>query len=127
MTPNIRKYLYTFGVVVFAVLTVLSTVNVIDAGTFNSLNGALNSVLGLFGVTVAGTAAYNTQKQIKKGQFDEVNPADQVINGINEVLAQAETAKSEVERVKDAVASVTRDIPILGPLAQQALDSLPKL
>jgi len=126
MTPNIRKYLYTFGVVVFAALTVLSTFKIIDPDTAASVSAAITSVLGLFGVTVAGTAAYNTQKQIKQGQFDEVSPADKVIQGINDVVAQAESAKTDVERVKEAVASVTRDIPVLGPLAQQALDSLPK-
>jgi hypothetical protein len=127
MTPNIRKYLYTLGVVVFAALTVLSTFKIIDPNTAESVSAALTSVLGLFGVTVAGTAAYNTQKQIKKGTFDQVSPADMVIQGINDVVAQAESAQSDVERVKDAVSSVVRDIPILGPLAQQALNSLPKL
>lgn len=124
MTPNIRKYLYTLGVVVFAALTVLSTFKIIDPNTAASVSAALTSVLGLFGVTVAGTAAYNTQKQISKGTFDEISPADKVIQGINDVVAQAESAKSDVERVKDAVASVTKDIPILGPLAKQALDSI---
>ena len=127
MAPTLRKYLYVFGVVVFAALTVLSTLKVVDPDTAASISAALTSVLGLFGVTVAGTAAYNTTKQIKTGTFNTVNPADQVIDGITQVLAQAESAKSDVERVKDAVASVTRDIPVLGPLAQQALDSLPKL
>lgn len=127
MTPSIRKYLYAFGVVVFAAMTVLSTFKIIDPNTAASLSAALTSVLGLFGVTVAGTAAYNTQKQISKGTFDEVSPADRVIQGINDVVAQAESAQSDVERVKEAVSSVVKDIPVLGPLAQQALDSLPKM
>lgn len=127
MTPSIRKYLYAFGVVVFAALTVLSTFRIIDPNTAASVSAALTSVLGLFGVTGFGVAAYNTNKQINDGQFESVSPADKVIQGINDVVAQAESAKSDVERVKEAVSSVTRDIPILGPLAKQALDSLPKL
>ena len=127
MTPNIRKYLYTLGVVVFAALTVLSTFKIIDPDTAASVSAALTSVLGLFGVTVAGTAAYNTQKQIRRGTFDEVSPADKVIQGINDVVAQAESAQSDVERVKDVVSSMVKDIPVLGPLAQQALNSLPRI
>jgi len=127
MTPKIRQLLYVFGVVVFAGLTVLSTFKIIDPDTAASVSAAVTSVLGLFGVTGFGVAAYNTNKQINDGTFDptpDVSPADKVVQGINEVLAQAESAKSDVERVKDAVASVTKDIPVLGPLATQVLDQL---
>ena len=126
MSPNVRKILYIFGVVAFAGLTVLSTFKIIDPGTAHSVSAALTSVLGLFGVTVAGTAAYNTNKQIHKGTFEEVDPADQVINGINAVLSQQQAAQQAADRVKDALNNAVKDIPVLGPLAQQAINSLPK-
>ena len=126
MPPNVRKILYVFGVVVFAGLTVLSTFKVIDPGTAAGVSAALTSILGLFGVTVAGTAAYNTNKQIHKGTFEEVDPADQVINGINAVLSQQQAAQQAADRVKDALNNAVKDIPVLGPLAQQAINSLPK-
>ena len=127
MPPKVRQILYVIGVVVFAALTILSTFKVIDPNTAASVSAALTSVLGLFGVTVAGTAAYTVNKQQKDGTFDKVDPADQVVNGINAVLAQQQAAQEAADRVKIALNDAVKDIPVLGPLAQQALNSLPKI
>lgn len=127
MTPKARQILYSAGVVAFAALTILSTFRVIGPDTAASVSAALTAILGLFGVSVSGVAAYSVTKQQRNGAFDEVSPADKVIkviNGINEVVTQAQNAKSEAERVKDAVSDAVKDVPILGPLAQQALDAL---
>ena len=129
MSPKVRQILYTAGVVCFALLTVLSTTRVIDENTAASISAALTAVLGLFGVTVSGTAAWAVTKQQQAGAFDHPSPADQVVSGINAVLAQAQHAQSEVDRVKEAVVTAVNDVPVLGPtlgpLAQQALDQLP--
>jgi glucan phosphoethanolaminetransferase (alkaline phosphatase superfamily) len=125
MTPKVRQILYVCGVVAFALLTVLSATRVIDGETAASVSAALTAVLGLFGVTVSGVAYGAVTKQQHNGTFDSKSPADQVVNGINQVIAQAEQAQAEVERVKDAVSNAVADVPILGPLAQQAIDRLP--
>lgn len=125
MSPKIRQILYVIGVVVFAALTILSTFKVIDPNTAASVSAALTSVLGLFGVTVAGTAAYNVNKQRHDGAFENVDPADQVVNGINAVLAQQQAAQDAADRVKEALSNAVKDVPVIGPLAQQAMDSLP--
>lgn len=124
MTPKIRLYLYVAGTVAFAALSLLSTFKLIDPNTAATVSAALTSVLGLFGVTVAGTAAYNTNKQRHDGTFEQVEPADQVVNGINAVLEAQAQAQAQVERVKDAVSQAVKDVPVLGPLAQEALDRL---
>ena len=125
MTPKVRQILYVCGVVAFALLTVLSATRVIDGQTAASVSAALTAVLGLFGVTVSGVAYGAVTKQQHNGAFDSKSPADQVVNGINQVIAQAEQAQAEVERVKEAVSTAVADVPILGPLAQQAIDRLP--
>ena len=127
MSPKFRQILYTLGVVIFAGLTVMSTFKVIDPNTAASVSAALTSVLGLFGVTVAGTAAYNTGKQIHDGTFEptpEVTPADQVVSGVTAVLEAKRNAERELERVQEAISGVVADIPVLGPLASQVLDQL---
>lgn len=128
MSPKARQILYVVGVVTFALLTVLSTTKVIDTQTAASVSAALTAVLGLFGVTGFGVAAYNTNKQINNGAFEEQSPADQVVNGLNAVINQAHQAQAEVDRVKDAVVTAVNDVPVigttLGPLAQQAIDKL---
>lgn len=129
MTPKIRQLLYAAGVVAFALLTLLSTLRVIDQDTAASISAALTAVLGLFGVTVSGTAAWAVTKQSHAGAFDHPSPADKVVAGINEVIEQAAAAQAEVDRVKEAVVTAVNDVPVLGPtlgpLAQQALDKLP--
>lgn len=127
MKPKFRQYLYVFGVVVFAALTVASTFRVIDPTVAASVSAAVTAVLGLFGVTVAGTAAYNTNKQRQDGMFDATpvsSPADQVVNGVAAVLEAKENAERELQRVQDAITGVVTDIPVLGPLASQVLDQL---
>ena len=124
MTPKVRQILYTFGVVVFAVLTVASTFKIIDPDVAASVSAAVTAVLGLFGVTVAGTAAYNINKQQKDGSFDDQDPADVVVQGIDAVLKAQQEAQSQVDRVRDAVSSAVKDVPVLGPLAKEALDRL---
>lgn len=130
MNPKFRQILYTFGVVVFAALAVLSTFKVIDPNTAGVISAAVTAILGLFGVTVSGVAAYNVTKQTKDGTFDptpDVTPDDKVANGIQEALAAKQAADEAVERIKNAVSNGLSEVPVLGPLAQQAINSLPKL
>lgn len=114
MTPKFRQVLYTVGVVVFALLTILSTLKVIDPNVAASVSAALTAVLGMFGVTVAGTAAYNTSKQINDGVFDRPKPdiGKQVAEAVEQVL------KDKIQQTQTQV----RDVPVLGPLAQEILN-----
>lgn len=125
LPPKFRFALYVIGVLVFAVVTGLSFFKVIDPSVASTVNAQLVSILGLFGITVAGTAAYNTNKQVKDGTFDEPAPvdhADAVVNGINAVLEAQQKAQAEVDRVKEAVTQAVSETPVIGPLAKQVLD-----
>lgn len=125
--PKARFLLYIVGTLVFGVVALLSFFKVIDPEVAASVSAQLVSFLGLFGVTVAGTAAYNINKQRHDGTLDrgpELDPADKIITGLNEVLQQKAAADAAVEKVKDIVVSQTRDIPVLGPLAQEVIDRL---
>jgi glucan phosphoethanolaminetransferase (alkaline phosphatase superfamily) len=125
MPPNVRQILYSLGVLAFALLALLSTLRIIDETVAASVSAALTAVLGLFGVTVSGVAYGAVTKQQKEGTFNHPSPADQVVTGLNAVIEQANNAQAEVDRVKEAVSTAVRDVPVLGPLAQQALDRLP--
>lgn len=131
MTPKVRQILYALGLVLFAILTVLSALRIIDETTAASVSAALTAVLGLFGVTVSGVAGWAVTKQQKDGAFEQHSPADQVVSAINEVLTQAQQAQAEVDRVKEAVGNAVSQTPVigpvLGPLAQQAMASITHL
>lgn len=126
---KVRFYLYIFGTVTFAALALLSTTKIIDPGTASTVSAALTQLLGLFGVTVAGTAAYNLNKQRHDGTFEpapEFSPADAVVGGIQAVLEAKQNAERDLNRVQDAISGAIDDIPVLGPLASQILDRLTK-
>lgn len=124
---KLRFYLYIFGVVAFAALALLSTTKIIDPNTASTVSAALTQILGLFGVTVAGTAAYNLNKQQHEGKFappPEVSPVDQVVSGVQQVIQAKENAEQEVKRVQDALSDLAGQVPVLGPLASQVLDQV---
>lgn len=124
MSPKFRQMLYSIGVIAFAALSLLSTFKLLDPNTAATISAALTSVLGLFGVTGFGVAAYQVTKQQHGGAFDPASPADQVIAGVNAVIANAQQAKAEVDRVQDVLGQAVKDIPALGPLAKQAIDAV---
>lgn len=130
MTPKIRQSLYAVGTIATSILTLLSVWQVLDPAATSALSMGLTAVLSLLGVGAAGTAAVITGKQRKDGTFESLSPVDQVVAGLEGVVAQAETAKSDFERVKDAVASVAvdvvDDVPVVGGLAAQILAQLNK-
>lgn len=127
MTPKIRQVLYTVGVVVFAALTVLSTFKIIDPESAAAVSAALTSVLGLFGVTVAGTAAYNINKQQKDGTLDFQGSApEQAVAAIEATVRAANEASAGLQKVREAVSDVIRDTPVLGPLGSQIFDQITK-
>lgn len=128
MTPKVRQILYALGLVLFAILTVLSALRIIDETTAASVSAALTAVLGLFGVTVSGVAGWAVTKQQQSGAFDQRSPADQVVSALDAVLTQAQQAQADVDRVREAVGSAVSQAPVigpaLGPLAQQAMDAI---
>ena len=125
MTPRIRQTLYGVGTIATALLTLLSVWKIIDPSTASTVSAAVAGLLSLVGAGAAGTAAVVVTRQQKNGAFDEVSPSDQVIGGINAVIDAQRNAQAEVERVKDALSTAVKDVPVLGPLAQQAIDRLP--
>ena len=128
LPPKARLALYTVGVLVFAVVSVLSLFKVIDPAVAANVSAQLVSVLGLFGITIAGTAAYNVSKQQQDGTFDQepLSPADKIHTGLSEVLDQKAAADAAVETVKNIVIEKSRELPVLGPLAEQILSQLTK-
>lgn len=124
MSPKIRQALYALGCVATGTLTLLSLVRIVDPNTASTVSAQIAALLGIFGVGATGTAAVVVGKQRKDGTYEPQAPADQVINGIDAVIRAADHAQAEVDRVKDAITVAVRDVPVLGPLAQQAINKI---
>lgn len=55
---------------------------------------------------------------------DQPAPADAAINAIQQTVAQAQSAVSEVERIKNAASDALGHVPVVGPLASAVIDSV---
>jgi len=124
MSPRIRQSVYYIGTILTSVIGVALLWGGISAGVANSATQLLGGVIALLGGAAPALAAKTVTKQINDGHFDSTSPVDQVISGLNAVIAAKDSAAADVNKVRDAVSSVIRDVPVLGPLAQQALSGL---
>lgn len=125
MTPRIRQSIYYLGTLISGVVGIALLWGGLSAGVADHVNQLVAGLVALLGGAAPAVAAKTVTKQINEGRFEAPSPADQVIDGINAVIAAKSAAQAEIDRVKDAVTSVVQDIPVLGPLAKQAMDSLP--
>lgn len=121
MTPRIRQSLYALGTIATSALTLLSLWSVVSPAAATHISSALAALLSLLGVGAAGTAAVVTNKQRQDGTFDQADPVSQVTAGVKAVQDQLANAKAQAEAVRVAVSDVVDDIPVLGPMAADAL------
>ena len=123
--PRTRLTVYQLGKVASAVLVVLAAWNVIDAGSAAALTSALTAILGLFGFGASNVAASTVSKQINDGTLDFTgSAAQQAVEAMGAVAAQAQASVSDLDKVKAAAADLAGSVPVVGPLAQQVIDSV---
>lgn len=122
MTPRVRQSLYALGTIATSALTLLSLWSIVSPATASSVSSAVAALLSLLGVGAAGTAAVVTNKQRHDGTLGD--PVSQVTNGVKAVQDQLAAAKAQAEAVRVAVSDVVDDIPVLGPLAADALNKV---
>lgn len=124
MSPKIRQSLYALGTIATSVLTLASLWSIVSPAAASSISAALTALLGLAGAGAAGTAAVVTNKQRHEGVFDASDPVTQVTKGVQAVRDNIANAKAQAEAVREAVSNVVDDVPILGPMAADALSKI---
>lgn len=84
-----------------------------------------HDAIGWVGCVGAGLVAFAAVFAVpNKSSAPAQAPADTAITAIQETVAQAQSAVSEVERIKNAASDVLGQVPVVGPLAQQVIDSI---
>jgi len=126
MSPKIRESLYQLASVLLAGLGLAQVWGGVDGGTVDNINQIVTGLLTLLGAGAPAVAAKKVNTQRKDGTLDTVAPADQVINGVQAVIEARAAAQAEVDRVKQAVNDIAATVPVLGPLATQVINSIPK-
>lgn len=125
MTPRIRQTAYGLGTIATTIVTILALWNGIDGGTATALGNAITGLLGLLGVGATATAGVVLTRQRKEGTLDFTGTAaEQAVSAIDAVTTQAVKASAELDRVRNAVSDAFGAIPVVGPLAQQVIDSV---
>lgn len=126
--PKARLTVYQIGKIASSVIALLFIWKVVDGGTANLILDAVEGVLGLMGVVVSGVAATAVSRQIDDHTLDFSGPpAQQAVDAINAVAAQPHTPASDRERILAAAGQLAGAIPVVGPLAQQVIDSVGKI
>lgn len=124
MNPRTRQTLYLLGSIGTGVLTLVSVWHGMSGETATALTNVITALLGLLGIGATGTAAVVVNKQLRDGAFDPASTADQVITGINAAVNQVQNAAADLEKIKNAASSVLNEVPVVGPLAKQIIDSV---
>lgn len=123
ISPKARQSTYLIGTIATSVVTLLALWTGMSGEVTSSIVTLITAVCGLLGAGATVTATAAVTRQQKQGAFDSVSPVDQVINGIQATVDQVNNATNDFERVKTAVSGVLRDVPVVGPLAQQVIDA----
>ena len=125
MNAQTRRWLYLATGLAAAVIPILVQLGVIDTGQGESTNTLILTIASLFGATGAATAARHTHQQIKDGLHDPaLPPVDQLRESANQVIAQAQEAKVNLDVLKDITGSLVGQVPVIGGLVQQAMNQL---
>ena len=125
MTPKIRQTLYLLGTMATSAVTLLAVWRGIDSSTATALGNAITALLGLLGIGATATAGAVVAKQRAEGTLDFTGPAaQQAVEAIGAVTAQAQAAASDLDKVKAAAADLAGSLPVVGPLARQVIDSV---
>lgn len=125
LSPRTAQTIYNFGLIATSMVTIASLWKAIDGGTATALSTAITAVLGLLGVGATATGSIRVAAQRKDGTLDFTGtPAQQAVDAITAVNAQAQTAVSDLDKVKAAMSGLAGAIPVFGPLAQQVIASV---
>ncbi|QGJ88763.1 holin [Mycobacterium phage Yecey3] len=126
MTPKIRQSLYLVGTIVSGIVGIALVWGGIDAGAAANIDQIITGLGALVGGGANAAAATKVASQRKDGTFETATPIEQAINAIPVVVAQANEAKANLEKLREAATEAIEDLPVFGKDAADALNSLPR-
>lgn len=124
MSAKLRQSFYYLSTIVTGVIGLGLLYGGLSAGLADHVTEVLAGIGGLLGATGPALAGAKVKEQRREGVLDHLDPAAQVADGVKRVQEQISAAKAQAEAVKLAVSNVVDDVPVLGPLAADALDRL---
>ena len=129
MKAESRRWLYLITGLGAALIPILVQVGIFDAGQGEQTNTLLLTIASLFGAGGAVTAARHTHTQIKDGLHDPaLPPIDQLQESANQVVAQAQEAQANMDKLREISGSLIEgtlgQVPVVGPVAGGLADQV---
>lgn len=124
MSAKLRQSFYYVSTIVTGFIGLGLLYGGLSAGLADHVTEVLAGIGGLLGATGPALAGAKVKEQRKDGTFDHTDPVGQVAAGMKAVQDQIEAARSQAEAVKAVVSNVVDDVPVLGPLAADALSKI---
>jgi hypothetical protein len=129
MKAESRRWLYLITGLLAALIPVGVQLGVLDSGQGEQTNTLLVTIASLFGATGATVAARQTHRQIAEGVHDPALPAiDQLQQSANQVVAQAQEAQANMDRLREISGSLIEgtlgQVPVVGPMAGSLADQV---
>lgn len=124
MSAKLRQSFYYVSTIITGIIGIGLLYGGLSAGLADHVTEVLAGIGGLLGATGPALAGAKVKEQRKDGTFDSLNPAAQVAAGMKAVNEQLAAARAQAEAVKVVVSEAVDDVPVLGPLAADALKKL---
>lgn len=123
MSPKLRQSFYYLSTIVTSIVGLALLYGGLSAGVADNITEVLAGLGGLLGAAGPAVAGKKVGEQRKEGVFD-TDPASQIAAGVKAVQDQIAAARAQAEAVKAVVSDVFDDVPVLGPLANDALSKI---
>lgn len=107
LPPNVRMALYLLGFGIALLTPWLASRGILDEES-NTL------LLSIAGVLTSGLAG------LVLGGQKNTSPADQVASGVDQLNAQEQALQEQKQRATDALSSLVKDVPVVGPVLSEA-------
>ncbi len=124
MLAKARQTYYYFGSIVTGVVGILLLFNGVKAGTAENVTEILAGLGTLLGAGAPALAGRKVGEQLKNGVFEHLDASAKFSQGVKEFQQQAAVVRSQAEAIKSVLSDAVDDVPVLGPLAADALSKI---
>ena len=125
MKEKLRLGFYLLSLAVGFIGAVLVASGKITQVTADGWASQVAQLAGLLGIAVPAVAGWNLNKQVKQAEHAPATPADMIVTGVDALNELDRNLQASKQRAQDALTGLIQDVPVLGPLAKQAIDRLP--
>ena len=123
MSAKFRQSFYYLSTILTGFIGLALLYGGLSSGAADHITEILAGIGGIIGATGPAIAGKKVAEQRKGGVLDG-NPAEQVAAGMRAVNEQLAAARAQAEAVKAVVSNAVDDVPVLGPMAADALSKL---